>query len=107
MKAQALGCIPVTSRYGRSGVPETVKYDLGPEPRDSIIYDDAAWRSEWTDAVIAAARRQDLGPYRQEMKSWARETYSWSKVAKQWDALFRAPSSEPSPSMARQPSLTG
>jgi tetratricopeptide (TPR) repeat protein len=107
MKAQALGCIPVTSRYGRSGVPETVKYDLGPEPRDSIIYGDAAWRSEWTDAVIAAARRQDLGPYRQEMKSWARETYSWSKVAKQWDALFRAPSSEPSPSMARQPSLTG
>jgi glycosyltransferase involved in cell wall biosynthesis len=88
MKAQAMGCIPITSRFPDSGVPETTKYDLGPPPRHGSLYANADWLAEWTASVIASVPRQDLGPMREQMKSWAREVYSWAKVAAQWNGLF-------------------
>jgi len=105
MKAQAMGAIPITSRYKDSGVPETTKYDLGPKARDGMIHENAKWRAAWTASVIKAAQRDDLDETRQEMKAWARQTYSWESVAQQWAAMFiqrSAQSSEqcglPSPS---------
>lgn len=88
MKAQAMGAIPITSRYPESGVPETTRFDLGPPPKDGSLYTNASWLAEWTASVIDSVPRQDLGPMREEMKSWARETYSWAKVAAQWNELF-------------------
>lgn len=88
MKAQAMGCLPITSRYPLSGVPETTQYDLGPPPRDGSLYTNASWLAEWTASVIASVPRHDLGPMRESMKAWARETYSWAKVAAQWNDLF-------------------
>lgn len=92
MKAQALGCIPITSRYPDSGVPETTKYDLGPPPRAGSIYDDFEWLSAWKDRVIEVARmpEAELPFTRQEMMDWARETYSWAKVAAQWSSIFQS-----------------
>jgi len=87
MKAQALGAIPITSRFPESGVPETTKYDLGPEPVEGTIYDDPEWRGRWTASVIEAAAG-DHAAMREEMKAWARKTYSWQAVAGQWTRLF-------------------
>jgi len=92
MKAQAMGAIPITSRFPASGVPETCKYDLGPPARDGSIYSSPAWRAEWRAAVIQAAQT-DHSKLRAEMKAWARKTYSWKAVARQWTDLFRKRSS--------------
>lgn len=92
MKAQAMGAIPITSRFPESGVPETCVYDLGPPAREGSIYTSPEWRAEWRAAVIEAAQT-DHERYRAEMKAWARQTYSWKVVAKQWTNLFRKRSS--------------
>lgn len=91
MKCQAMGCIPITSRYQDSGVPETTQFDLGPPGRPGMIRDDATWQREWLAAVLAAAKKppQAHEAFRQEMSRWARKTYSWSTVADDWMLLFR------------------
>jgi glycosyltransferase involved in cell wall biosynthesis len=101
MKAQAMGCIPVTSRYKDSGVPETTQFDLGPAARDGMIRDNPEWMSEWTEALLSAARRSDLDTMRKEMKTWARAAFNWRKVAEQWVGLWKVRSSARSPSPAR------
>ena len=92
MKAQANGCIPITSRFPGSAIPETTAgFDLGPPPRQgTTIKRDAAWRAQWTAAVIEAMRtpQEGLADHRLRMKRRARETYSWSRVASEWDRLF-------------------
>lgn len=98
MKAQAMGCIPVTSRYRDSGVPETTKYDLGPASREGMIRDNPEWMSEWVSALVSAARRTDLDAMRAEMKAWARATFDWGKIADQWTGLWTARSSAASSS---------
>lgn len=105
MKAQALGAIPITSRFADSGVPETTVYDLGPDPHGKRMDNDQALLSEWTQRVLDAARRNDLQPMREEMKAWARQTYSWKAVADQWIALWKARSSDGSP-LRHRPLLT-
>jgi len=102
MRAQALGCIPITSRFLASSLPETCKYDLGPAAREGMIRDDPEWLREWRDAVIEASGRTDLSAMRADMKAWARQEFSWAKVADQWIKLF-LPSSAPSPSPAPEP----
>ena len=55
MKAQALGAIPITSRYANSTLPElTLDWDLGPAPArsDVTIDSDPSMLYEWTKAVI-------------------------------------------------------
>lgn len=92
MKAQANGCIPITSRYPKSAIPETTAgFDLGPPARQGIsIKHDVQWLSEWTDAVTAAINTapDQLHSHRRRMKQWARETYSWQRVARQWHLLL-------------------
>jgi tetratricopeptide (TPR) repeat protein len=104
MKCQALGCIPITSRYAESGVPETVKYDLGPPPRSGSIYDDFEWLQEWVETVVSAGRTRggELPLDREEMVSWAKKEYSWTKVAKQWSGLFSQALAESQPKAKRK-----
>lgn len=100
MKAQAMGCIPITSRYQESALPETAQFDLGPAARPGRIEADAAWQAEYVSAALAAAQRTDLGPMRDEMQAWARNEFSWSKVAKSWIKVFRQarkPAPQPEP----------
>jgi glycosyltransferase involved in cell wall biosynthesis len=93
IKAQANGCIPITSRFAASAIAETTgAFDLGPPARAGSIKDDADWLDEWTAAVIKAIHtpQEELADHRRLMKQRARETYSWPKVAAAWDRAFHA-----------------
>lgn len=92
MKCQALGCIPVTSRFPGSALPETCKFDLGPEPRSGSIYEDSEWLTAWKDRVVEVAKMKEseLPFTRKEMQTWARQHFDWSLVAKGWVSTFRA-----------------
>ena len=88
MRAQAMGCIPITSRHKDSALAETCgKFDLGPPVRDGSIYDQPEWQAEWVASVVAATRG-DWTAHRQAMKAHARKEFSWQTVATQWSALF-------------------
>ena len=91
MKCQAMGCIPITSRFQDSGVPETTQFDLGPPGRPGAIQDDPQWIDEWVEAVIAAAKKDpaEHDDFRDQMSRWARKTYSWDAIASDWALLFR------------------
>ncbi|CAM9627826.1 unnamed protein product, partial [Choristocarpus tenellus] len=61
MKAQAMGAIPITSRFPPSSLPElTNQWDMGPErglPIDAKSpFDYPEWMKRWVDAVILASR---------------------------------------------------
>jgi glycosyltransferase involved in cell wall biosynthesis len=103
MKAQAMGAIPVTSRYARSTLPElTGAFDLGP-PRalrategsfSAARGGDGEWVAGWIDAVVDAAARNargELHEHRAAMKRDARERFLWDGVAGLWDGHFRGP----------------
>jgi hypothetical protein len=71
MKAQANGCIPITSRFLSSAIPETTgDFDLGPPPRRGSIKHDADWLAEWTRAVVRAVNTPQalLDDHRRRMK---------------------------------------
>eukprot|EP00639_Heterosigma_akashiwo_P010200 CAMPEP_0206373560 /NCGR_PEP_ID=MMETSP0294-20121207/7786_1 /ASSEMBLY_ACC=CAM_ASM_000327 /TAXON_ID=39354 /ORGANISM="Heterosigma akashiwo, Strain CCMP2393" /LENGTH=325 /DNA_ID=CAMNT_0053821171 /DNA_START=59 /DNA_END=1036 /DNA_ORIENTATION=+ len=58
MKAQAMGAVPITSRFEGSTLPElTQHWDLGPRPLVGHYANDPEWQSLWVDRVIAAAAR--------------------------------------------------
>eukprot|EP00960_Hanusia_phi_P024154 712197-Hanusia_phi.AAC.2 len=92
IKAQANGCVPITSRYPLSAIPETtLTFDLGPEPRSNVsIKEDRAFLLEWADAVARAVRtpQKELEVHRRRMKQSARDRYSWPKIAKEWSRHF-------------------
>ena len=92
MKAQANGCIPITSRHPASAIPETTgEFDLGPPSRlNTSIKLDAGWLAEWTTAVIVAIKtpQEQLADLRARMKLRAREIYNWPRVAAEWDGLL-------------------
>ena len=69
MKAMAMGCVPVTSRFDLSVLPElTEGFDLGPPATPARagkrIMDDPAWLAEWAESVVRASVRDllDGGP---------------------------------------------
>lgn len=94
IKAQANGCIPVTSKFPASAIPETTgDFDLGPPPRgdgDVTMKNDPEWLREWTEAVITAVSRDpaSLREHRDNMKNAARAAYSWPTIAAEWEAHF-------------------
>jgi glycosyltransferase involved in cell wall biosynthesis len=101
MKAQAMGCLPVTSRFIDSGVPETTKYDLGPDPEPGAIKDNPEWQGRWCERLIEVIHNAKDGQYdemREQMMGWARKTYSWKLVAKQWMEVFSGTASAVEPS---------
>ena len=92
MKAQAMGAVPVTSRYEDSTLPElTGQFDLGPRGRPGQISQDAAWLHEWEDAVVDAAEKDmkgQLAPHRSMMIRRSRERFLWRTVAGLWHEAF-------------------
>ena len=115
MKAQAMGAVPVTSRFAGSTLPELCgEWDLGPRPINGSSYaDDPGWAEEWAGAVVAAARRElageegeeegeegggrGLGAHRAAMMRWARRRFLWSTVAGIWADTFAAGRARPMP----------
>eukprot|EP00736_Rhodelphis_marinus_P006544 Rmarinus@m.4246 len=91
MKAQAMGAIPITSRYPRSALPDTAgKFDLGPDPMQGEFKENADWIQAWVDRVVDVMTimpHEHLEAHRKEMKRYARETFIWSNVASQWRDL--------------------
>ena len=95
MKAQAMGAIPITSRYEHSTLPELCGlWDLGPPAQRGRLSENKAWQRSWADAVIAAVRtpRKELHVHRRNMKIWARRELLWSSVAVKWRSAFEASS---------------
>ena len=91
MKAQACGCVPVTSGQTISALPETCgAFDLGSTGRPGYISQDSQWQHEYLTALITAARRPgpELSALRKKMKASARSRFNWATVAAQWTSLF-------------------
>ena len=91
MKAQAMGAVPVTSRYAASTLPALAgRFDLGPPGRAGRISADPAWQREWAESVVAAATRGagEDAAHRAAMKRWAREEFRWERVGRQWEGHF-------------------
>eukprot|EP00966_Prymnesium_polylepis_P025623 590845-Prymnesium_polylepis.1 len=91
MKAQACGCIPVTSGQRRSALPETCgEWDRGPTGRDGFIAGNPEWQADYLAALLAAVRtpEPELRAARARMKQAARARFSWAAVAKQWTEAF-------------------
>ena len=75
------------------------KWDLGPVQRNSsIIAEDAAWLSEWTQHVIRAARlpAAALERHRTAMMADALARYSWEHVAARLESELTGQSSQAS-----------
>ena len=110
MKAQAMGAIPLTSRYPRSALKETCgTFDLGPvwpsehwPPAASSSSSSASWVTRWADAVVDAVQLEAAGgtlptghtveEHRAAMQERARESFRWSRTASLWLKVFRADS---------------
>lgn len=102
MRAQAVGCFPVTS--GFAALAETAsEWDTGPTHPTDLITHDPARMDAFVEAAIAALISTDTTT-RQEMAEWAKDRFSWAAVANDWHrSLFSAeplrllpPVSEPS-----------
>lgn len=90
MKAQALGAVPITSRFPDSVLPELGPYDLGPAdplPVNATEAQRASWRRKYTEAVVRAAYTTD-SEYRAEMMAWARQEFAWPRIAQQWQRVL-------------------
>jgi glycosyltransferase involved in cell wall biosynthesis len=79
MKAQYLGCIPVTTDIG--ALSETVQYGVKLPYKD--IYSNQEAQQTFIDSIGIALASTD----RTQMKQYASK-FSWEKVAKQWDEEF-------------------
>eukprot|EP00941_MAST-03F_sp_MAST-3F-sp1_P002687 g2687.t1 len=103
MKAQALGAIPITSRFTNSALPETCgKFDLGPDepilldslelkPKPNPMRNDERRIEEYIEAVIQAVTlsEKELNERREKMMKWAREKFSWKRTAVIWKQTFQ------------------
>ena len=116
MKAMAMGCIPITSRYVNSvlrpiphdnenatrGVGITADFDLGPILPFMDNYNYTLWlENHWVPAVIAAHNRgvvsmecaslecpDGLSEHRLRMQQYAISTFSWKSSAKLMTDIF-------------------
>lgn len=103
MKAQALGAVPITSRYEKSTLPElTGRWDLGPPSSPGEIRNDPDRLVAYAHAVVRAAsghcdHTSNAGltsdddcirVHRASMMRWARDRFRWSRVAKIWADTF-------------------
>lgn len=89
MRAQAMGAIPVTTKFG--ALDETVQYGvkLGADKYTSYFHTPEATKAykEELIAMILNPKLQDQ--IRADMVPWAREKFQWKKVADQWEDLFK------------------
>jgi len=85
MKAQAAGCIPVTTTV--AALDETVQYGIKLDFKD--IYTNPRAQKKWVDAVVFLLKNQwKQQEIREEMIPWAKDKFSWKKIAQQWNQEF-------------------
>lgn len=85
MKAQAAGCIPVTTTV--AALNETVQY--GTKLPYSDIYTNEEAQNKWVKEVVDLLKdREKQEKIRQKMIPWAQSKFSWDAVANQWDKEF-------------------
>mmetsp|Transcript_28630 Transcript_28630/g.64874 ORF Transcript_28630/g.64874 Transcript_28630/m.64874 type:complete len:796 (-) Transcript_28630:52-2439(-) len=91
MRAQAMGAIPITSRFLDSALNETAGiFDLGPPAQPGLIGKNPEWLQQWIDAVVEASNHAErYSEHRKRMKEWARKKFSWERVGRQWDHIFQ------------------
>jgi glycosyltransferase involved in cell wall biosynthesis len=93
LKAMAMGCIPITSRYTDSSLPHLIgSYDLGPSQPLTPNLTDAERRlwfqTHWIPSLEAAYVQQTSGgiraidQHRTEMMSAAVSNFTWRRIAK-------------------------
>ena len=86
MKAQAMGCWPVTS--GTAALAETCgKHERGLKWEGEAILHDDAWQARYIKMAIMSLNANSPKA-REKLATWARKEYSWKKVAKAWHQLF-------------------
>jgi protein O-GlcNAc transferase len=91
MKAQAMGSVPITSRYAHSTLPELCgEFDLGPRTPLSArsAEADPTWVQNWVSSIISAALSNGHDAHRQQMIEAARDRFLWSRIAKLWHTHF-------------------
>jgi len=84
MKAQAAGCIPVTTT--RAALDETIQFGLKVDSQK--IYTDMFAQDEWTNGVIELLKNPPSEDKRKEMMEWAKKNFDWKKVAEAWNKEF-------------------
>jgi len=90
-KAQAAGCIPVTSDF--AALNETVQYGhkIHTEGekwgKDNTFGDSEDNDEKYIEAILKSVNADDYGKV--EMKQWAKDTYAWEKIAMDWNNQFK------------------
>lgn len=85
MKAQAAGCIPVTTT--KAALNETIQFGL--KINSQNIYSDKQAQEEWINGVINLLKNPPTEEERQEMMSWAKKKFDWDDIASCWDKEFK------------------
>ena len=85
MKAQAAGCIPVTTTV--AALNETVQHGVKLDYKN--IYTNKRAQKQWVEAVVYLLKNQwKQEEIREKMIPWAKKQFSWDKVAQQWHQEF-------------------
>jgi glycosyltransferase involved in cell wall biosynthesis len=84
MKAQALGCIPITTTAGC--LDETIQFGLKVDSKD--IYTDTNAQKEWVEGVLNVLENPPTEKEREEMKQWAKKKFNWDNISQQWNKEF-------------------
>lgn len=80
MKAQALGCIPVTTTAGC--LEETIKFGL--KVKSKKIYSDTDAQKKWVQGAVNLLKNPPSEKQREKMMSWARKRFDWDRIAEEW-----------------------
>lgn len=84
MKAQAAGCIPVTTTAGC--LDETIQFGLKVDSYH--IYSDIDAQKEWVEGVVNLLKNPPTEKEREPMMKWARKQFDWDKVAESWNRML-------------------
>jgi glycosyltransferase involved in cell wall biosynthesis len=107
LKAMAMGCIPITSRYVNSSLPHLIgSYDLGPpQPLVPNLSEEdmVQWfQKDWIPSLQAVSRKEkdpltklQVERHRLAMMEETRSRYTWRRIAEQFHELILAPKTSP------------
>jgi len=84
MKAQACGCIPITTTAGC--LDETIQFGLKVDSKN--IYSDIDAQKEWVEGVINVLKNPPTEEERKPMMKWARKKFNWDNISQKWNKIF-------------------
>lgn len=88
MKAQAMGAVPITAKFG--ALDETVQWGekLGPD-RFTMVLTQKDWIEKYEETLLRYLENPKLQEdIRKPMVEWARKRFPWSGVAEQWKQIL-------------------